>query len=131
MLLQYTMNYEQLDQAVETVQKKWPGAKPVCGLILGSGWSAVVEAFHVKETVGYPEIPGLGKTGVPGHAGRLVWAEASGLETFIFQGRRHWYKGEGWTPIALPVYLVKQSGASALMLTNAAGASGPICIPVI
>jgi purine-nucleoside phosphorylase len=110
-----------LDQALAHVRTKWPDAKPRMGLILGSGWSEVVDSFRVIDAIPYEEIPGLGKTGVVGHAGRLVRAEASGVETLIFQGRRHFYEGVGWTPIALPIFLLKSFGVKAVMVTNAAG----------
>ena len=115
------INEQELQIALQTVQKRWPDARPECGLILGSGWSEVAEAFTIHDTLPYTEIPGLGATGVVGHAGRLARAEYAGRETFIFQGRRHWYEGVGWTPIALPVFLLKQLGASMLLVTNAAG----------
>lgn len=112
---------KQLDQALSFIRARWPDARPTLGLILGSGWSEVVESFQIKDAIPYEEIPGLGKTGVVGHAGRLVWAKSSGIETLIFQGRRHFYEGVGWTPIALPVFLLKSLGAKAVMVTNAAG----------
>ena len=112
---------KQLDLALSFVQARWPNVKPRLGLILGSGWSEVVESFQIADAIPYEDIPGLGKTGVVGHAGRLVLAEASGVETLIFQGRRHFYEGVGWTPIALPVFLLKALGAQAVMVTNAAG----------
>lgn len=115
------MNYATLDSAAKFLKQKWPNARPACGLILGSGWSEVVEAFDIEDQVPYEEIPGLGKTGVVGHAGRLAWGKPFGLETLIFQGRRHYYEGEGWTPVAIPLYVLKQLGAETVVLTNAAG----------
>ena len=114
-----------LDAALAHVRKTWPGLSPACGLILGSGWSPVAEAFAAQAVMPYEEIPGLGKTGVAGHAGRLIWASHAGLETLIFQGRRHWYEGVGWTPIALPLYLLRRLGADRVLLTNAAGGLRP------
>lgn len=115
------MKVEVLEQAVGALREKWPDARPVAGLILGSGWSDVVDAFDIKDSVGYGSVPGLGHPGVAGHAGRLVLAEASSIEVLIFQGRRHFYEGIGWTPIALPVYVLKSMGAKTVLLTNAAG----------
>jgi purine-nucleoside phosphorylase len=115
------LNYELLNKAAETVARQWPDARPRCGLICGSGWSEVVGAFESKGVIEYGQIPGLGVPGVVGHAGRLVRAAGPGPETLIFQGRRHWYEGEGWTPIALPVFILKKLGASILVVTNAAG----------
>lgn len=115
------MDEQVLQQALVSVKKRWPDARPVCGVILGSGWSEVAEAFTIRDAMPYTEIPGLGATGVVGHAGRLARAEYAGQETFIFQGRRHWYEGVGWTPIAIPVYLLRQLGAGRVLVTNAAG----------
>ncbi|MEM7391479.1 MAG: purine-nucleoside phosphorylase, partial [Verrucomicrobiota bacterium] len=115
------MNYDLLEEAFQYVQSIFPKAKPTCGLILGSGWSEAVDTFDIEKTCYYEDVPGLGKTGVIGHAGRLAWGRIEGVETLIFQGRRHFYEGEGWTPIALPVYVLKKLGVETLVLTNAAG----------
>jgi purine-nucleoside phosphorylase len=90
-------------------------------MILGSGWSGAVEACEVIDSMGYAEIPGLGEPGIVGHAGRLAWARCAAGEIFIFQGRRHFYEGLGWSPIAAPVHILKSAGARMLLLTNAAG----------
>lgn len=114
-----------LDKALSHVLKIWPGARPEIGLILGSGWSEVANAFHIAASISYEEIPALGKAGVVGHAGRLLLAEYAGLETLIFQGRRHFYEGVGWTPIACPIFLLKSLGGKAVLITNAAGGTRP------
>lgn len=98
-----------------------PGAKPKCGLILGSGLGNVAGIFKVKaEMPGHDVWNDAGAT-VPGHTGSILLGERAGLETLIFCGRRHWYEGLGWEPVALPVYLLKTLGASIVVLTNAAG----------
>lgn len=114
------INQLTLDSAVEAVQKEWSDAKPKCGLILGSGWGEVVAGLEGME-LPYFKIPGFGKPGVRGHAGKLLTTTINGMELFIFQGRRHWYEGEGWTPVILPIYLLHALGARTVLLTNAAG----------
>lgn len=115
------MNIELLEKALAKIKLHFDSPAPKGGLILGSGWGDVLESFDVIDTLPYEEIPGLGKTGVVGHSGRLVLARGAGILTFIFQGRRHFYEGEGWTPVALPVYVLKQIGVEWVLLTNAAG----------
>lgn len=110
-----------MDEAVTAVKTAWPDAKPEMGIVLGSGWGEAVSGFRVKAALGYEQIPNLGKTGVEGPAGQLVWAEFEGTELFVFQGRRHCYEGEGWTPVVLPVWILKQFGAETVLLTNASG----------
>jgi len=114
------INQLTLDSAAEAVRKRWPNANPRCAVTLGSGWGAAVQDFKGEE-ISYAEIPGLGKTGVMGHAGKLLLSKINGMEVLVFQGRRHWYEGEGWTPVILPIYLLHAMGAKTVLLTNAAG----------
>jgi purine-nucleoside phosphorylase len=115
------MNPETLDRALAAVRRRWPKVRPFAGLILGSGWGEAVRAFAVRDCMGYEDIPGLGRPGVAGHAGRLAWVESEGQEALIFQGRRHFYEGRGWTPVAIPPYVLQGLGAPRLIITNAAG----------
>ena len=52
-----------------------------------------------------------------------------GRRVAAFCGRRHWYEGVGWTPVALPVDLLRRMGARRLVLTNAAGGMDPALKP--
>lgn len=110
-----------LKEAAGAVKAAWPKAKPELGLVLGSGWGEAVADFPVKAEIDYETIPNLGPPGVAGHPGKLILSEANGKELLVFQGRRHFYEGEGWTPVVLPVWILNQLGASTVLLTNASG----------
>lgn len=114
-----------LEASLAAVKKAFPKAKPQLGMILGSGLSEVADSFEPLGVLSYEKIPGLGKAGVAGHAGRLVWGKSAGIETFVFQGRRHVYEGVGWEAVATPLFLLKSLGAKAVFLTNAAGGTNP------
>ena len=116
-----TVRQIEMEDAVAAIRNVWPQAKPRLGMILGSGWGGAVEHFTVKSEFPCERIPGFGKTSVLSHAGKLIWAECSGTELFIFQGRRHVYEGEGWLPVILPVWILKQFGVETVLLTNASG----------
>ena len=115
------INQMAMDEAVSAVKAAWPDARPKLGILLGSGWGEAVADFSVKASLSYEEIPSLGKTAVVGHAGQLLLAEYGGTEIFVFQGRRHCYEGEGWTPVVLPVWILKAFSAETVLLTNASG----------
>ena len=122
------MNSELLNQAFQAVQKTFPDARPAGGLILGTGWGAAAQdgaPFTIRRTLAYRDIPGLGSPTVTGHRGQLLWASLAGREAFIFQGRRHWYEGAGWEPVAIPIFLLKKFGAGIVVLTNSAGSLRP------
>lgn len=124
-----SLNYELLDRSVEIVRKAFAGVRPKAGLILGSGLSPIVTAFTRRGSLSYEELPALGAPGVAGHAGELVWGELCGIETLIFCGRRHWYEGLGWTPVAFPIFLLKRLKAANIVVTNAAGGIAAKCRP--
>ena len=119
------INRKPLEASLAVVKKAFPRARPRLGMILGSGLSEVADSFEQLGVLSYEKIPGLGKAGVAGHAGRLVWGKSAGVETFIFQGRRHYYEGVGWEAIATPLFILKSLGAKAVFLTNAAGGTNP------
>ena len=110
-----------LEAAVNDVKKHFPSAKPFGAFVLGSGWGDAIKVFNVKKEVSYSEITGFGKSEVIGHAGKLSLVDFNGKEFFVFQGRKHFYEGEGWAPVVLPAYIAKQSGASIFFASNAAG----------
>lgn len=113
-----------VEAAADAVKKRWPTARPVVGIVLGSGWGAAVEAFEVIETLSYQEIPGLGTTGVAGHAGQLAWARAGELEVLIFVGRRHLFEGVPLTALVTPIVVFHRLGVRTALITNAAGGIG-------
>ncbi len=118
-----------LAPALAAVKAAFPNAAPRIGLVLGSGWSDVAATFDKLGELSYADIPGYGAATVVGHAGKLVWCRAAGIETFLFMGRRHYYEGIGWNPVAIPAFLLKSFGAKAIFLTNAAGGINPDWTP--
>ena len=67
------------------------------------------------------ELPGFPAPGVAGHSGRVVLGTLAGLPAACLQGRRHVYEGGDPGAMRAPVRALKQAGAEALLVTNAAG----------
>jgi purine-nucleoside phosphorylase len=114
-----------LQKAADWLAERLEGARPHKAVICGSGWGEVTRDVEILKRFEYQDIPGLGQTGVVGHTGELVLAACSSSSCLLFKGRRHFYEGVGWTPIAIPVYLALQSGGKEILLTNSAGAVHP------
>ncbi len=94
---------------------------PDCALILGSGWGDALAPEKLLARIPYADIPGLGSSTVAGHAGELLLCMLEGRRVAAFCGRHHWYEGYGWTPVVLPVELIRRIGCRTLLITNAAG----------
>jgi purine-nucleoside phosphorylase len=123
------MNTSLFDDAANALPPAFVGQPPACGLILGSGWGAALETGRVLARLSYRDIPGLGASTVVGHAGELLLFERHGIRVAAFMGRRHWYEGEGWEPVVLPVELLRRLGAPRVLITNAAGGIDPSLQP--
>jgi xanthosine phosphorylase len=107
--------------AADVIRDRAPGFEPALGIILGSGLGAVAEALEDPVAIQYGDLPGFPQPGVAGHAGSLSLGTLSGLPVAIFQGRRHVYESGDATGMRVPVRTLKQLGAEALLVTNAAG----------
>jgi purine-nucleoside phosphorylase len=114
-----------LEQAASVFHVHFGSLSASKAIICGSGWSGVTEKLKVIKSLPFEEIPGLGAPGVVGHSGELALCEEAGKQVWIFKGRRHFYEGEGWTPIAIPIYLCLKAGVKELLLSNSAGAINP------
>lgn len=96
--------------------------KPQIGMILGSGWDLVTDAVEHQVRTPYSSVPGMKSSTVEGHAGEWVQGELSGKRVAIMSGRLHYYEGYSLSDITFPVRVLKEMGASVLIVTNAAGA---------
>jgi purine-nucleoside phosphorylase len=119
------MNHERLAKGAARLAARLESARGCPAAILGSGWSSVVEELDWLEDIRYSEIPELGSPGVAGHSGRLLVAGVGEGRVLLFAGRRHWYEGAGWEPVAFPVRLCVELQSSSLLITNAAGGIRP------
>ncbi len=98
---------------------------PDLGLVLGSGWSRVLEMDRVIFRAPYGDLPLLGAATVPGHAGEFILYERHGHRVAAWCGRRHHYEGVSWEAVVAPVEILRRMGTQKLLLTNAAGALNP------
>lgn len=111
---------EQIKSAAHYIQSHYP-AKPVVGIVLGSGLGAFVDQIENKTIIPYNDIPSFRKTTVDGHAGQMIRGIVKGVEVVALQGRFHCYEGLTMEEVVFPVRLLAQLGIKILVLTNAAG----------
>ncbi|MGR3464143.1 purine-nucleoside phosphorylase [Limimaricola sp.] len=97
------------------------GAEPVkYGLILGSGLGHIAGAVE-GVTIPYDKLSGFPHAGVSGHNPVLAVGDLEGARVAVFGGRAHYYENGNPNEMRLPLEVLKELGAEAVILTNAAG----------
>jgi purine-nucleoside phosphorylase len=108
-------------EAAEFVRSRGFDGHFDAAFVLGTGLGTLVDEVADAVSLAYAEIPHFPKSGVSGHAGRLVSGTLGGKRVLLYQGRAHYYETGDAGAMRIPVALVKELGAPALVLTNAAG----------
>lgn len=116
-----TRTIGQIREAAAMIRSKLEGRQPVIGLILGSGLGDLAEQVTNAVSIDYAEIPHFPVSTVEGHAGRFVVGELEGRTVIVMQGRFHFYEGYPMKKVVFPVYVMRELGVFALVITNAAG----------
>jgi purine-nucleoside phosphorylase len=100
-------------------------ARPSVAVVLGSGFSHVLEAVEAEAEIPYAKLPGFPPVSVHGHAGRLVVASVGGAPVAFLAGRAHYYEGHTMEVVTFATRVLAEWGVQALLLTNAAGGVNP------
>ncbi|MCC5972521.1 MAG: purine-nucleoside phosphorylase [Rubellimicrobium sp.] len=101
------------------------GTDPVrIGLILGSGLGHIAGAVD-GVAIPYGDLPGFPHAGVSGHDPNLVIGDLEGVRVAVFGGRAHYYEKGDPAAMRLPLEVLQDLGAEALIATNAAGSLDP------
>ena len=89
--------------------------------MLGSGLGGLADVLDDVTAIPFADLPGWPAASAPGHAGRLLLGNLDGVPVVCLQGRLHMYEGNSERLVVEPVLLMGRLGASAVLLTNAAG----------
>jgi purine-nucleoside phosphorylase len=116
------------DEALAVIRKRTT-LVPKTALVLGSGLGVLAEGVAWDRSIPTEEIPGLPRSTVAGHSGRLLFGRWSGRSVVVAQGRSHLYEGYTAEEVTRLVRLFAGLGAKALVLTNAAGGISPRMAP--
>ena len=108
-------------ESANFLKSRWKNQHPTTAIICGSGWAKISSGLTIIDEIPYQEIKCLSQTTIDGHISKLLLVKTSNSYAMIFLGRRHYYEGVGWDPIAKPVLLCHEVGCKNLILTNAAG----------
>jgi purine-nucleoside phosphorylase len=109
-----------LGGAVRAVRRRTQLA-PKVAIVLGSGLGALAQGVPWDASFAASEIPGIPRSTVAGHEGRLLLGRWAGRAVVVAQGRSHPYEGYTAEEVTRVVRLVHALGVKALVLTNASG----------
>ena len=107
--------------------------KPMCALVLGSGFGYFAEALEDARVLPYKDVPHMPGCSATHHVGAFVIGRTptvqgaqrsyGGQTILCMQGRLHGYEGLNAQEVAFPIWLMNRAlGIKLLFLTNAAGA---------
>jgi purine-nucleoside phosphorylase len=112
--------FDRVVEAAEFLRGRGFGGGQV-GLVLGSGLGAFADQMAESFAIDYTEIPHWPRSGVIGHAGRLVGGTVRGRAVLALSGRVHFYEGHDLRTVTFAVRVLNRLGLNTLILTNAAG----------
>ncbi len=119
-----------LDEAVRAVRAvRRAQFTPKVAIVLGSGLGVLAQGVPWDASIATSEIPGIPRSTVAGHEGRLLMGRWGGRAVVVAQGRSHLYEGYSAEEVTRVVRLVHALGAKALVLTNASGGISPRMTP--
>ncbi len=112
---------DEIEPAAAALRAAFPERFPAVAVVLGSGFSGIVDELTDTLAVSYADLPGFVPAGVAGHAGVVYSGRLFGHDVLLFSGRYHVYEGySAWQVTAL-VRLAAAFGCKRLLLTNAVG----------
>lgn len=100
--------------------------RPELGIVLGTGLGALAAEIEVEASIPYEEIQGFPRSTVESHAGRLILGRLEGADVVAMEGRFHRYEGYSMQQVTLPIRVMKELGADALIVSNACGGMNPL-----
>lgn len=114
-----------MSETMAVIRKFAPNFVPKIGIILGSGLGEITDLLTDPITIPYQAIPGLQSGAVTGHASLLVMGYLQGVPVVCMKGRLHLYEGTSYDSIRTFVRIIKQLGATSVIVTAAAGSLRP------
>jgi purine-nucleoside phosphorylase len=118
-----TANYDRLRSTAATLPE------PPLAFVLGSGMGPIAARVQPQLVALFVDLPGLAAPTVSGHGGTLTLGWWAGRPVLLFAGRLHFYEGHPWDRVVRPMDILRELGAGAVLLTNAAGGISPALEP--
>jgi purine-nucleoside phosphorylase len=110
------------------IEKQTP-FNPELAIVLGSGLGNFAAHVDVIKTISTSTLPDYPRSTIHGHEGKIHFAEVSGKNVLLFQGRIHLYEGYSIYQCIIPVFISYKLNSPKIILTNAAGGINHSFVP--
>jgi purine-nucleoside phosphorylase len=111
---------QRLEQSQQALRELC-GETPDWVVVLGSGFSSLVDSFDRINEISFESIPHFRSPTVQGHSGRLIISNVEEKRVAFLQGRLHTYEGHSMEEVVFAVRALALAGAKRFILTNASG----------
>jgi purine-nucleoside phosphorylase len=108
-------------QTVTRLSLRLQSRSPRLAILLGSGWSGVMDAVQDAQDIPYAELPAFPVLGIEGHAGVLRIGQLQGQDVLVLAGRKHAYETGDAAAMKGVIRTLVGIGVTTLLQTNAAG----------
>jgi len=120
-----TLMRSESEQAASIIRSR-AGDRPVdVGLILGTGLGAIADHIATPAVISYDDLPGFARPMVGGHEAEIVIGTIGPTRLAVMKGRVHHYETGDVAGMRVPLETLALLGATAVVLTNAAGSTRP------
>ncbi|MDD4987507.1 MAG: purine-nucleoside phosphorylase [Candidatus Izemoplasmatales bacterium] len=103
--------------------------RPEILVILGSGFSRLVDLIKKSTRISTHVIPHFPCGNVQGHPGNLYVGSLGKTSVYCLQGRPHYYEGWNDADMRFAIQLFAHLGVKRLIVTNACGSMNPEILP--
>jgi purine-nucleoside phosphorylase len=117
--------WDRVEEAVAAIRSHGP-ARPVLGVIMGTGLGSLGDGIKTDFEIGYDQIPHFPVSTVESHAGRLLFGKLEGKQVVAMAGRFHYYEGYTLQQVTFPIRVMRALGVTALVVSNACGGLNPL-----
>lgn len=116
--------FERLQSAVAAIRQR-SDLSPRFGVVLGSWLGPLAAEVEDAVAIPFPEIPGFPRSTMLDDPGKLLLGRLAGQPVAVLSARVHLYEGYTADEVVFPVQVLRQLGAPAVIVTNAAGSLDP------
>jgi purine-nucleoside phosphorylase len=114
-----------ISASVQAVRARMGTRAPRLAVLLGSGWSGVLDAVDDALDIPYAELPAFPVLGISGHTGLMRLGRIEGQELIVLAGRKHAYETGDAAAMKGVIRTLAGLGVTTLLQTNAAGSLDP------